>query len=125
VCTKGCNQLIKVKKPSVKAAAGTDESKIFNAVVCQTDKRVHCRPKSKDGKTVCTTKKWIDPVAVCDYVGDLWNLGGTCIANHLQKEPYPDCPPAAPALLNTIPGACRLARRKSDANACQPLAVTF
>lgn len=126
VCTKGCNQLVKKKKTGKKRAVGAQESEVFDMVVCQTDKRVHCPAAKKGKQVVCSTKKWIHPVAVCSYVGTLWNLGATCLANHLHGDPFPDCPPAPDVVTGTIKDHCRLPTNStSDRMACQPLAVTF
>ena len=33
-------------------------------------------------------------MAVCDFCTDLWNLGGTCIKNHMDGLDLPNCPKA-------------------------------
>jgi len=86
VCTKGCNQLVKLPKES-------DDG--FNMAVCKSDKRVVCSPANTN-KTECTTKKWVEPTVLCDFDLDVWDIGATCISNLIYKardgEPkVPDC----------------------------------
>jgi hypothetical protein len=45
VCTKGCNQLLKV----LKNKAAQTEGEIFDLVVCQADKEVVCDPSGIHG----------------------------------------------------------------------------
>jgi hypothetical protein len=89
VCSKGCNQLLKVDKDfgKGKRPVTKDESKLYDMVVCQADKRVICSPKSSADKGAsCTEQKVVKPIAKCPFNIDLWNLGGTCIASSVHNE---------------------------------------
>jgi len=96
VCTKGCNQLVKVSRDASKrvnfAAALESEAQLFDIVVCQADKRVMCDGyKPGEDHAQCSQQKWVKPVALCKFSVALWNLGGTCIANHVDGEKHPQC----------------------------------
>lgn len=103
MCTKGCNLLVKINKDDVSdASMGSTtnaHAEQFDMVVCQADKRVKCQspqeskaPHSNRTEVSCRQKKEVMPMAICDFTTDLWNLGGTCITNHLYKEDNPQCP---------------------------------
>merc|ERR1711990_320080 len=101
------NQLIKVTKTKGHVTFGSshlgDEDK-FNLVVCQADKRIVCHgekpalAKSNGGRPAfperaCNQSKTVKAVAVCNFTIGLWNLGGTCISNHLWNMGHDaDCP---------------------------------
>jgi hypothetical protein len=95
VCSKGCNMLVKVERTTqytTQSSGATDaEAEKFELVVCQADKRVVC-DGSSTGSQECTTEKSVKPVALCDFSVGLWNLGGTCIANHVHQYETPQCP---------------------------------
>jgi len=49
--------------------------------------------EDEDGRERCKTAKTVVPVAICNgFYSDLWNAGGTCIANHVHKDSTPQCP---------------------------------
>ena len=85
VCTKGCNRMLKVRDTSANGNSA------FKIVVCQADKRVVCEPGSNNAQ-VCTSKATFMAVAKCKFTSDLWNLGATCIANHVLGDKHPQCP---------------------------------
>ena len=62
----------------------------------QADKRIVCEPFHNNTKNVsqatCAQRKEVNAVAVCDFCTDLWNLGGTCIKNHMDGLDLPNCP---------------------------------
>jgi hypothetical protein len=134
VCTKGCNQMLKVSKDfGSKGPPKTQkESDLFDILVCQSDKRVVCdngcpTRRKPNGKCQCQTQKWVKGVAICPFSAELWNLGGTCIANNVHKDtPAPNCPPAPKAhyAMITQPGQCRIPKGV-EATLCSPLAMTF
>ena len=62
-----------------------DESKLFDMVVCQADKRVVCKPLRAKTRTSCRTTTTAKAVARCPFDVKVWNLGGTCIASHVHK----------------------------------------
>lgn len=96
VCSKGCNQLLKVDKDfqgSVPPTT-TDESLLYDMVVCQADKRVICDPvnqTSTSNTTSCQTSSTVKAVARCDFLADTWNLGGSCIASYIHQLPGSVC----------------------------------
>jgi len=110
VCSKGCNLLVKVSKDTITMGGGDSahEKDKFSLVVCQADKRIVCEGRKsagsraghkEDGEGVgnsadsqCMQNKTVAPVAVCNFAVPLWNLGGTCISNHVHKEEFPHCP---------------------------------
>ena len=66
-------------------------------LVTQADKRIVCEPfqnSTQGSEATCAQKKEVNAVAVCDFCTDLWNLGGTCIKNHLDGLNLPNCPTA-------------------------------
>jgi hypothetical protein len=100
VCSKGCNQLVKVSKVTGDASHGggdtNREADKFDLVVCQADKRVICagRKKTADDASEtseCVQEKQVKPMAICKFSVALWNMGGTCIANHVHGETSPQC----------------------------------
>ena len=133
VCTKGCNQLVKVKKVFAKGEEPetANESKLYDIVVCQGDKRIVCSKPSAGSdrqQTSCSEKKWIDPTAICAFSIDLWNLGGTCIENHLRNTPgeIKDCPfILSSGMIAGITQNCRVPDPAKDATVCASLALTF
>jgi len=107
VCSKGCNQQIKVDKTGkLGPTHGSDNSQTdgFELVVCQADKRIVCEgDKSRHDRLgeatsagqdsrSCTQEKEVVPVAICNFTVPLWNLGGTCISNMLDGLEFPNCP---------------------------------
>lgn len=121
VCSKGCNQLVKVTKATKHTTMGggdsSSEADKFNLMVCRADKRVICagRKKAANDKgdqveqSECAQEKTVQPVAICNFSVDLWNLGGTCIANHLHNEKYPQCPEKSDTAVEAIASQCRKA----------------
>ena len=100
VCTKGCNRLLK----AIRNKRGKTESEIYDLVACQADKQVICDPaKSGGGDTsgkqgwanTCRVSSTFVALAVCSFDAELWNLGATCISNHVQGNEHPQCPDGA------------------------------
>ena len=100
---------------------------MFNIVACQADKRVTCEPSKKKAiKAPCKTTATFKARAVCSFTPALWNLGATCIVNHVHKDKYPQCPDGAlhkPAI-QAIKSACR-APKKSDNQLCSRLGMVY
>jgi hypothetical protein len=92
VCSKGCNQLLKVDKDFEGSAppVTTDESLLYDMVVCQADKRVICDPSATNA-TSCSTHSSVKAVARCNFQADAWDLGGTCIASYIHNLPGSAC----------------------------------
>jgi len=121
VCSKGCNQLAKV----MRNPEASTEAEMYDLAVCQNDKRIVCSPKV-DGTGGCSTQSAVKTTVVCRFSMDLWNLGPTCIANHMHKSDFPDCPEGREAAILSInnPGTCRLANTTDD-GLCERLGMSF
>jgi len=142
VCSKGCNQMLKVaksanSKDAAERKAVLNESQLYDIIICQSDKRVICDPAQtlSDGDSTdrkCVVKKEVEAVGRCVFNIDLWNLGGTCIANHLHKHELevnstmkPQCPDTAyETIIDTISDLCQLPVN-GDSALCTPLAMAF
>ena len=128
---QGCNQLVKVSKddPSEADQSGhAVDGNRFNVVVCQNDKRIICAGQQGDAaekETSCESDKTVAAMAVCNFTVGLWNLGGTCIVNHLFGDANPNCPnnTLSPAV-ESIAGQCRHATG-DDHRSCTRLAMSF
>lgn len=112
VCSKGCNILVKAERTTTQSSDATDiDAQKFELVVCQADKVVVC-PASASGQKECTSEKEVKPVALCSFSNALWNLGGTCIANHVHGDEFPQCPdasvPGVQLALAAIDTQCRM-----------------
>ena len=122
VCSKGCNQLVKVSKITSEvtlSSATINEAHMFSLVVCQANKQVVCNGRTGD-QSVCSQQKTVAPVALCNFTVSLWNIGGTCIANHLYGEKFPQCPnKTRSTAVESIPGQCRNATEVSKEIDCQ------
>lgn len=98
VCTKGCNDVMKVLGNKV------GKKQLFDVVVCQAEKTVKCTPAKHPGMEEdhdsivdagvplksCSSSKWVTPEAVCtdldeDATSEVWAAGGSCILDILQK----------------------------------------
>ena len=102
-----------------------------------------CEPfhnNTKGSQAECAQKKEVNAVAVCNFCTDLWNLGGTCIKNHMDGLDLPNCPKgtsdakdkAIEDAINMINGNKTIGkkpmcRRPSEAeqNYCTKLAMSF
>jgi len=103
VCSKGCNQLLKIAKHN--SSGGAQEVDLFNMVVCQADKKIICDPSSKNTSYACSGGGTFKAVAVCNFLPSLWNLGPTCLANIVHHDKYPNCAAtASPELIASING---------------------
>ena len=109
----------------------------------QADKRIVCEPfhnSTKRSQAECAQKKEVNAVAVCDFCTDLWNLGGTCIKNHMDGLDLPNCPKSTSDAKNKAIGDAikmingnesadikPMCRRPSEAeqNHCTKLAMSF
>ena len=134
---------------------------MFDLVVCQADKQVVCDPSEAGGsgkqksantcrvkatsaaqamreqcgqqKNACRVKATFLAQAVCTFSPELWNLGGTCIKNHVHGDKHPQCADNADKKLihrlshkrkgNTI----SICRRATDADHkfCTRLSVVY
>ena len=109
----------------------------------QADKRIVCEPfhnSTKRSQAECAQKKEVNAVAVCDFCTDLWNLGGTCIKNHMDGLDLPNCPKTtSDAQQKVIDNAIKMINRnatagikpmcrrpsKAEQNHCTKLAISF
>ena len=134
VCTKGCNRLLK----TIRNKSGKTESEVYDLVTCQADKQVICDP-AKSGGDASGKKGWANScrisstfvaLAVCSFDAELWNLGATCISNHVQGNKHPQCPDGADVGLITQ-HKCRLATNAAnsggltDHDKCGRLGMSF
>ena len=133
ICSKGCNQMVKVQKPpsKVKTKGASSDAELFDIVVCQVDHRILCEPWRKDGKrkqqesSPCKTKKWVKPVARCDdFDTEVWNAGATCIANMAHDDKHPQCSGVKKASVLSKVKKCKRATDQ-DAEACKPMAMAL
>ena len=73
----------------------------------------------------CKSTSTLKPQALCPFSPELWNLGATCISNHVHKDSHPQCPDAADAkVIASIKKKCRKAK-PSDENKCSRLAMSY
>jgi len=133
VCSKGCNQLVKIDKEPGHAQLkkGTkQDSDLFDMMVCEANKHVTCKPQkpAADGNGMeakCVVKKEVDALVRCNFTQELWNLGPTCIANQLHNSTSPQCPEHVnPLTLQQIPFLCRNATAEEGA-ACTRIAMSY
>ena len=106
--------MLKVAKDDTSASSTSseaDDRSMFDIVVCQADKRIVCSAV-KNGKSKCKTWKKVVPVAHCEFMPDLWNLGGTCIANTIWNSLHPQCPEKMTVTRDIIKKRCRKPRTK-------------
>ena len=142
VCSKGCNRLLKIgrNQSAIKPEDwetsrhhnATTEGDLFDLVVCQADKRVVCDPTKQSSK--CRLEAEFTAQAVCRFSPELWNLGATCIKNHVHTDKHPQCADGASHKLidringdtqtTTTPGLCRKATL-ADSKFCQTLAIVY
>lgn len=134
VCSKGCNQMLKVDKDfSTTPRPDTkDESKLFDMVVCQADKRVLCdsnmatAASTFKAKSTCEEEKSIKSVGRCAFNITLWNLGGSCLSSHVNNLPHKVCPDSvSDALVASIHTLCHNTTATQDGHLCTPLAISF
>jgi hypothetical protein len=132
VCSKGCNQLLKV----LKNKDATTEGDMFDMYTCQADKRIICDPVKSSAKNskknsyglTCRAEATFKARAVCSFSNKLWNLGATCIANHATGEKYPQCSDnALPKTIASIKTNCKAIKKPTvEQNAkCSRLAITY
>ena len=129
----------------MKNATAKSETDIYDMVACQVrcactmcspvidiqhvqaDKRVVCEPSSNatTESNPCTTEAGFIPRAVCSFSAELWKLGATCVANHVNGGKHPQC--ADDASLGAISSILTLCRNAThaDAHSCSRLAMTF
>jgi len=98
VCTKGCNDVMKVLGNKV------GDEQLFDIIICQAEKTINCKPFTgqdtaaiEDGsegggapQKVCTSSKTVTPEAVCTDLdeaatSDVWAAGGSCVLDVLKK----------------------------------------
>jgi len=142
VCTKGCNRLLK----NLKNKDATVESKMYDIVTCQAEKRVICEPIKASQEELsnnntnntnnttstisskgnsCKSTSTLEAQALCPFSPELWNLGATCISNNVHKDSHPQCPYAADAkVIASIKTKCRKAE-PSDEHKCSRLAMSY
>jgi hypothetical protein len=129
VCSKGCNQLLKVDKEFGGKAppTTTNEKDLYDMVVCQADKRVICDPLRKQKHTKCRTDTTTKATARCPFDVAVWNLGPTCIASNVLKLKGTRChgPTANANIMRLLAKSkCREATRK-DHKQCSRLAMSY
>jgi len=123
VCTKGCNRLLK----SLKNKDATVESEMYDIVTCQADKQVICDPGGGGGESgsSCEMSSTFKAQAVCSFSPELWNLGATCITNHVEDEKYPQCPDGvSEKIVASIKSKCREASEE-DVQKCSRLGMSY
>jgi len=80
---------------------------------------------SSKNSNSCKSTSTLKPQALCPFSPELWNLGATCISNHVHKAPHPQCPYAADKnLIESIKKKCRKAKL-SDEHKCSRLAMSY
>jgi len=126
VCTKGCNRLLKVQKANTKTAQTEEE--LFDIVTCEADKQVVCEPTTnKTGafQNPCKMSATFKARILCPFSPTLWNLGSTCITNHVRGDKYPQCPVGTSAsAIQEATKKCRLAKKSENA-LCSRLAMSY
>jgi len=126
VCTKGCNRLLKVMKAH-NTEAQTEEE-MFDIVACQADKRVICEPTANATagfQNPCRMSASFKARALCPFSPSLWNLGSTCITNHVRGDKYPQCPKGTKAeLIEEVKEKCHVAKKEDNAR-CSRLAASY
>jgi len=147
VCTKGCNRILK----ALKNKNAKTESQMYDIVTCQADKQVICEPaggastggngrqedlgewdQTESGRrggamapNPCRASSSFKAGAVCPFSTDLWNLGPTCIVNHVEGEKHPQCPDqVSEKVIATIKKSCRAATEEEDRK-CSRLGMSF
>jgi len=125
VCTKGCNRIIKINKP-LAVKGSSKEVDMFDIIVCQADKQIVCKPHENPKKQArCEMFGTTRAKARCPFHPDLWNLGATCITNHVDGAEAPQCHISADkTVIATIKPKCKAAT-KADNDKCSRLAMTF
>jgi len=131
VCTKGCNRLLK----SLNNIEAKVESEMYNIVTCQADKQVICDPlpglsvglsvEDPKYRSSCKVYATFQAKAVCPFSPELWNLGATCITNHVEGETYPQCPDGvSKEIVDSIKSKCREASEEDDEK-CSRLGMSY
>ena len=73
----------------------------------------------------CTIKATFYARAMCPFSSDLWNLGATCIKNHVHGDKYPQCDDGANVkLISSIRTVCRNAT-DADNQFCGTTAMVY
>lgn len=108
------------------------EKEMFDMAVCQNDKRIVCEPQNGNGAGACKTESAVTATVVCSFSNDLWNLGPTCISNHMQvlertlDKNDVQCPEGKHAAIKSIYKKCRVAHDNGSDNAkCERLGMSF
>jgi len=103
------------------------EAGVATMVVCQSDKRVTCDPNKPNALGhICQVQKSVKATAICKFDSDVWNLGGTCISNHVHALKTKICPPASLDIIKRIQALCQKPKMNAeDQNLCKPLAFTY
>jgi len=80
---------------------------------------------SKKKGNSCKTTSNLKAQALCPFSPELWNLGSTCITNHVHGEKHPICPEGAdPLAIASIKTKCRKAKA-SDDQKCSRLGMAY
>jgi len=120
ICTKGCNRLLK----SLKSKEATREREMYDIVTCQADKQVICDPAG-ESESSCRMESSYKAQAVCSFSPEIWNLGATCITNHVEGEKYPQCPDGTSAKsIASIKANCKEASEGDDVK-CSRLGMSY
>jgi ferredoxin len=82
---------------------------------------------SKKKGNSCKTTSNLKAQALCPFSPELWNLGATCISNHVHGDKHPQCPDGASAkVIATIKTLCRKAdSRGGDDQKCSRLGMSY
>jgi len=93
-------------------------------VVCEANKRVICDPLKANNQAKCLQDSTTKAVARCPFDVQVWDLGATCIASHVNKllKSGPCRSSAAKALL--LKSKCEMAK-PTDHLKCSRLAISF
>ena len=111
-----CSASLKHSLSCLAQTVGTSEKFILKTMSSATS--------SKRGNS-CKTTSTLKAQALCPFSPELWNLGATCITNHVHGEKYPICPEGAdPLAIASIKTKCRKAKA-SDDQKCSRLGMSY
>ena len=89
------------------------------------------KPEKEKYRSSCKVYATFQARAICSFSNALWNLGATCITNHVEGEKYPVCPDdASKEIVDSIKGrgatvaTCKKASEEDDAK-CSRLGMTY
>jgi hypothetical protein len=113
---KYCSASLKHSLSCLAQTVGTSEKFILKTMSSATS--------SKRGNS-CKTTSTLKAQALCPFSPELWNLGATCISNHVHGDTHPQCPDGTSAKdIASIKAQCRKAKT-SDDNKCSRLGMSY